>query len=106
MPIYEYLCRSCNRIYSFLIATMTDAGAPSCPRCGAAGLERTLSSFAFVRGGTDPLAAIPKPPADAPEPAGADTGGGAADAGPPVRDDGLYRLAWDGTYERLRERPE
>ena len=35
MPIYEYLCRHCNRIYSFLFATMSDAGHPTCPVCGS-----------------------------------------------------------------------
>jgi len=134
MPIYEYLCPHCNRIYSFYYATMTDAGAPTCPRCGATDLEREVSLFAFVRGGTDPLAAIPKVQSaegtadedvaashesgrgsDAGVDSGADAGddaeansGAAAEAGhgdtPPVRDPGLYRQEWDGTYVRLRDR--
>lgn len=97
MPIYEYLCRHCNRIYSFLFATMSDAGRPTCPVCGARDLEREVSLFAFVRGGTDPLAAIPKAEADAPE-----AGRGSSPAGPPERDPGLYRHDWDGQHTRRR----
>lgn len=98
MPVYEYLCRHCNRIYSFLFATMTDEGRPTCPRCGAVDLEREVSLFAFVRGGTDPFAASPKPDEDADEDE-------VDDAPAPVRDPGLYRQDWDGRYARLRDRP-
>jgi hypothetical protein len=51
-----------------------------------------MSPFAFVRGGTDPLAAIPP------------SGGDSSETGEPTRDPGLYRHEWDGTYERLRSK--
>ena len=45
MPIYEFLCSSCNRIYSFhSFKTATDK-IPECPKCGAAGLRRVPSTF-------------------------------------------------------------
>lgn len=80
MPIYEYLCRECNRIFSFLSPSMSEERIPECPKCGAA-TEKQVSIFAFLRGGTDPLAAIP-PGDEEPD----------EDADRPVRDDGLYRF--------------
>lgn len=51
MPIYEYLCPDCNRVYSFLTHTVHETRVPACPRCGAADLRKQVSKFAFVRGG-------------------------------------------------------
>ncbi len=48
MPIFEYLCRSCNRIYSFLSLAPTPKRDPVCPRCGATGLSRVPSAFAVA----------------------------------------------------------
>ena len=48
MPIFEYLCRSCNRIYSFLSLRATPEREPVCPRCGRTGLERVPSAFAVT----------------------------------------------------------
>lgn len=89
MPIQDYLCRDCNRVYEFLYPTSDDPRRPRCPRCGAEGLERRMAQFAFVRGGKNPLAAIPKPregdaAPEAPEPVDA----------APERDPGLYKL-WE-----------
>lgn len=50
MPIYEYLCPACNRVYSFLSPRMTVEAHPTCPRCGATDLRRKISRFAFARG--------------------------------------------------------
>lgn len=49
MPIYEYLCPPCNRVYSFLAASPTADKEPVCPKCGATHLEKQVSRFAFVR---------------------------------------------------------
>ena len=46
MPIFEYLCHSCNRIYSFLSLSPRPGREPVCPRCGATGLSRVPSAFA------------------------------------------------------------
>jgi putative FmdB family regulatory protein len=48
MPIFEYLCRPCNRIFSFLSLRLQPEREPTCPRCGAGGLERVPSSFAVA----------------------------------------------------------
>ncbi len=48
MPIYEYGCQKCRKIFSFLVR----GGGKrkfTCPDCGASGLKRIYSSFAFTR---------------------------------------------------------
>lgn len=70
MPIYEYLCPHCNRIFSFLARSGQVDKQPTCPKCGASDLTRRISRFAFVR------ASGGRPRAD--------TGG--MDAGPVDRD--------------------
>lgn len=53
MPIYEFLCRDCNRIYSFHSFKVDTTKAPTCPKCGADDLKRRPSSFGIssVSGG-------------------------------------------------------
>lgn len=53
MPIYQYLCHRCNRIYDFLSRTATPQRTPVCPRCGATDLAKQISRFAVVRAGRD-----------------------------------------------------
>src|SRR5512144_3139566 len=50
MPIYEFYCGPCHRIYSFFSRAINTAGAPDCPRCGERGLARRASSFAISKG--------------------------------------------------------
>ena len=45
MPIYEFLCASCNRIYSFHSFKMATEKVPACPKCGDLDLRRVPSSF-------------------------------------------------------------
>ncbi len=49
MPIFEYLCPTCNRIYSFLSLKPQPSSGPVCPRCGATDLTRVPSAFAISR---------------------------------------------------------
>ena len=47
MPIYEYLCKSCQKkvtIFQRFVSTDTQ---PSCPVCGGTGLSRLFSCFAI-----------------------------------------------------------
>jgi putative FmdB family regulatory protein len=46
MPLYEYYCKPCHTIFSFLSRTAHVARQPACPRCGGA-LRKQVSSFAF-----------------------------------------------------------
>ena len=50
MPIFEYLCPDCNRVYSFLVKSLTTAKEPVCPKCGATGLRKMVSKFAVGKG--------------------------------------------------------
>ncbi len=45
MPIYEFLCRPCNRIYSFHSFRVDPSRVPTCPKCGATELGRVHSRF-------------------------------------------------------------
>jgi len=45
MPIYEFLCPSCNVIYSFLSRRVDTEKVPACPKCGATDLGRVPSRF-------------------------------------------------------------
>jgi putative FmdB family regulatory protein len=51
MPIYEFYCADCHRIYNFLSRTINTTKRPVCPRCGREKLERLVSRVAIVRGG-------------------------------------------------------
>jgi len=54
VPIYEFYCPDCHRIYNFLSRTVTPARKPACPRCKRADLERRPSLFAVSRGMAEP----------------------------------------------------
>lgn len=50
MPVYEYLCQDCNRIFSFLVRSVASAREPTCPKCGKSGMQKQFSCFATPRG--------------------------------------------------------
>ena len=35
MPIYEFACPDCRKIFNFLSKRLQPAGPPACPKCGA-----------------------------------------------------------------------
>lgn len=47
MPIYEYGCPKCRKIFSFLVRG-SGKKKFKCPRCGSSGLKRVYSSFALA----------------------------------------------------------
>jgi putative FmdB family regulatory protein len=49
MPIYEYRCVSCQRVFSFLVGVVAESGKPACPRCGGKRLTKLISRVARVR---------------------------------------------------------
>lgn len=49
MPIYEYVCKSCNKKFDQLVRRMSSAdeeSAVACPECGSKKTARALSVFA------------------------------------------------------------
>lgn len=50
MPIYEFACPKCRRIYSFLSKRVNPDHLPACPKCGNKKLSKQLSRFAMTRG--------------------------------------------------------
>ncbi|HEY2082285.1 MAG TPA: zinc ribbon domain-containing protein [Verrucomicrobiae bacterium] len=50
MPIYEFACPKCRKIFSFLSKRMNPDRLPVCPKCGNKKLEKQLSRFAMTRG--------------------------------------------------------
>jgi putative FmdB family regulatory protein len=57
MPIYEFACPKCRRIFSFLSKRMNPHRLPVCPKCGNKKMEKQLSQFAMTRGLAEPAAA-------------------------------------------------
>lgn len=56
MPIYEFACPKCRRIYSFLSKKVNPEHLPKCPKCGNGKLEKQMSRFAMVKGMKEPAA--------------------------------------------------
>ncbi len=54
MPIYEYVCKSCDHKFEALVRGKT---APTCESCGGADLER-LISMPYVKSETTKAAAM------------------------------------------------
>jgi putative FmdB family regulatory protein len=50
MPIYEFYCRDCHTVFSFLSRGIGASRRPACPRCGKRDLPRRPSSFAISKG--------------------------------------------------------
>ncbi len=46
MPIYEFYCKRCNTIFSFLSRKVNPENRPPCPKCRKHTLERQVSMFA------------------------------------------------------------
>jgi putative FmdB family regulatory protein len=49
MPIYEYHCKACGRIFAFLYGVSRDSRDPACPTCQGKDLARLISRVARVR---------------------------------------------------------
>jgi putative FmdB family regulatory protein len=50
MPIYEFYCAHCHRVFSFLSRAVDTGTRPGCPRCGRPELSRRVSAFAISKG--------------------------------------------------------
>lgn len=66
MPIYEYACPKCRRIYSFLARRVKLNRSPVCPKCGNPKLIKEISRFALTRGLKEPAPGAGGTDADGP----------------------------------------
>jgi len=57
MPIYEFACPKCRRIFSFLSKRVNPSHSPTCPKCGRKKLSKEVSRFAMLKGVAEPQAA-------------------------------------------------
>jgi len=65
MPIYEFACPKCRKIFAFLSRRVAPSHTPSCPKCGSKKLSKEVSRFAMLKGMAEPAST-----ADAGEPDG------------------------------------
>jgi putative FmdB family regulatory protein len=49
MPIFEYTCRKCGKLFEKLILGKSSV-EPVCPECGSKRVERKFSAFATATG--------------------------------------------------------
>jgi putative FmdB family regulatory protein len=64
MPIYEFACPKCRKVYSFLSKRINPERLPVCPKCGNKKLRKEVSAFAFTKGAKEPAAAVGAEAAD------------------------------------------
>jgi putative FmdB family regulatory protein len=57
MPIFEYACPRCRRIFSFLSKRLKPDRVPACPKCGCRDLRRLMSAFSALHGAKEPAVA-------------------------------------------------
>jgi putative FmdB family regulatory protein len=50
MPIYEFACSKCRRVFSFLSKRVAPDRTPVCPKCGNKKLTKEVSRFAMTKG--------------------------------------------------------
>ena len=56
MPIYEFACPKCRRIFSFLSKRVNPDRLPVCPKCGNQKMSKQVSRFATSKGLKEPSA--------------------------------------------------
>jgi putative FmdB family regulatory protein len=45
MPIYEFRCKKCKKIFESLVLSPKEEETVSCPKCGTKGGEKLMSVF-------------------------------------------------------------
>ena len=60
MPIYEFACPKCRRIFSFLSKRVNPDRLPVCPKCGNRKMSKQVSRFAMTRKRAEPAGTGPE----------------------------------------------
>ena len=50
MPIYEYRCEACGKVFEDLTMSAGDDEETACPECGSPEIKRLVSSFSSAGG--------------------------------------------------------
>jgi putative FmdB family regulatory protein len=50
MPVYEFYCSDCHRIFNFMSRRIDTTKRPDCPKCGRKRIERRVSLFSVSKG--------------------------------------------------------
>lgn len=50
MPIYEFACPKCRRIFNFLSPRINPDRLPTCPKCGNKKMVKQVSTFSAITG--------------------------------------------------------
>ena len=58
MPIYEYRCQNCHQADSFYLKSFNSPPPVGCRHCGAGGLQRIMSAFAYHRSEADRMSQL------------------------------------------------
>jgi putative FmdB family regulatory protein len=53
MPIYEFKCRECSKVFERICFTGDDESDIACPACEGKGVDRLLSCFSSVSSGSE-----------------------------------------------------
>ena len=61
MPIYEYLCRDCAKVSSYLVMNIRDSFHPKCKGCQGTKMTRLISRVARVRSEESRLESLADP---------------------------------------------
>ena len=64
MPIYEFACDRCRKVFQFFFRTVNIRKKPTCPQCGKRGLKRRMSGFAVRKSGGENREERPEPDID------------------------------------------
>jgi putative FmdB family regulatory protein len=60
MPIYEYVCNNCNKVFEIMFVPIADKPVEKCSNCESLEVTRVISSSHF-RLNKDALATVPDP---------------------------------------------
>jgi putative FmdB family regulatory protein len=63
MPIFEYACDNCKKIFSFLVRNPVSHKPPNCPKCKRGGMKRIISAFRISRRDEDRFEKLADPSA-------------------------------------------
>ena len=50
MPIYEYRCKKCEKVFEVIQKVEEGGDSLKCPSCGQKGPEKVLSCFSSLKG--------------------------------------------------------